>query len=64
MAIFDKKKEEINCQLYGIFFLQFLVIKTLDPDPDSDSLEMLDLDLQHWYKPLYSNYRCHMILCA
>jgi hypothetical protein len=31
-----------------IFFLQFLVIKTLDPDPepDPDSLEMLDPDPQ------------------
>jgi hypothetical protein len=28
----------------------FLVIKTLDPDPGPDSLEMLDPDtnLQHW----------------
>ncbi len=38
------------------FVLQFLVIKTLDPDPnpypdqypDTDSLEMLDPDLKHW----------------
>jgi hypothetical protein len=29
-----------------LYFVQFLVIKTLDPDPypDSDSLEMLDPD--------------------
>ncbi len=27
-----------------IFLLQFLVIKTLAPDPDPDSLEMLDPD--------------------
>jgi hypothetical protein len=27
-----------------IFFLQFLVIKSLDPDPNPDSLEMLDPD--------------------
>jgi hypothetical protein len=27
-----------------IFFLQFLVIKTLDPDPYPDSLKMLDTD--------------------
>jgi hypothetical protein len=35
------KKAFENFQLY--FFLDFLVIKTLDPDPDS--LEMLDLYL-------------------
>ncbi len=40
MAIFDTKKEGKNFQLY--LFLQYLVMKTLDPDPDPDSLEMLD----------------------
>jgi hypothetical protein len=40
---FWSKKEKIfvfSC----IFFLQFLVIKTLGPEPDPDSLEMLDPD--------------------
>ncbi len=45
------KKRSIKKFLY--FFLQFLVIKTLDPEPDPDSLEMLDRDPinpdpQHW----------------
>ncbi len=51
IAIFDHKKIFKNIQLY--IFLQFLVIKTLIPDPDS--LEMLDPetdslnpDLQLW----------------
>jgi hypothetical protein len=44
----------------GIFFLNFSVIKTRDPD----SLEILDPDPQQWYKPIYSHYRCHMMLCA
>ncbi len=39
IAIFDKKNIFKKFQLY---FFQFLVIKTLDPDPDS--LEMLDPD--------------------
>jgi hypothetical protein len=35
--ILTKKEKKLSC-----IFLQFLVIKTLDPD--LDSLEMLDLD--------------------
>jgi hypothetical protein len=35
-------KEKYLKNLLAVFFLQFLVIKTLDPDPDS--LEMLDPD--------------------
>jgi hypothetical protein len=31
-------------QLINFIFLQFLVIKALDPYTDHDSLEMLDLD--------------------
>jgi hypothetical protein len=50
LQFFDQKMREKNFQLH--FFLQFLVIKALDPDPDSlemldpdqDSLEMLDPD--------------------
>jgi hypothetical protein len=43
LAIFEEKKDREN-QLY--FFIQFLVIKTLDmyPDPNPDSLEMPDPD--------------------
>jgi hypothetical protein len=37
IAIFDRKKDKFSSQLY---FVHFLVIKTLDPD----SLEMLDSD--------------------
>ncbi len=47
MAIYDQKK------IYKK--IQFLVIKTLDPEPDPDSLEILDRDPnsmnpdpQHW----------------
>jgi hypothetical protein len=29
---------------FRLYFFQFLVIKTLDPEPDQDSLEMLDPD--------------------
>jgi hypothetical protein len=32
----------INKSIFSIFFPQFFVIQTLDPDPDPDSLEMLD----------------------
>jgi hypothetical protein len=47
------KKEEKKFQLY--FFLQILVIKTLDPypDPDSNSLEILDPDPQHWFSHIF-----------
>jgi hypothetical protein len=31
----------------AVFFLQFLVIKTLDPDQEPDSLEILYPDPQH-----------------
>ncbi len=41
-----------NFPLY--FFLQFLVIKTLDPDLDPDSLKMLDP--QHWL--VFSYCKC------
>ncbi len=36
LQVFERKK------ILAVFFLQFLVIKTLDPYPDPDSLEMLD----------------------
>jgi hypothetical protein len=39
------EKDKRKFQLY--FFLHFLVIKTLDPDPDSDSLEMRDPDTDY-----------------
>jgi hypothetical protein len=32
-----------------MYFLQILVIKTLDPDLDPYSLGMLDPDPQHWF---------------
>jgi hypothetical protein len=40
-CIFYKKKKKISC---CIFFLQFLVIKPLAPDPDPHTLEVLDPD--------------------
>jgi hypothetical protein len=42
ITIFDPKKIYNYFQPY--FFLQFLVIKTLGPDPDPDSLKILDPD--------------------
>ncbi len=51
------KKDILKFQLY--FFLDFLVIKTMDsdPEPNPDSLEILDPDSesmnpdpQHWFK--------------
>jgi hypothetical protein len=46
IAVFDQKKME---NIFGlIFFLQFLVIKNLDPGPDPESLEMPDLNSVNW----------------
>jgi len=49
----------VNCNfwskkdpIYSSLFFKFLVIKTLDPDPDS--LEMLDPDPQHWSHMRYA----------
>jgi hypothetical protein len=52
--MFDQKRYNKILQLY---FLPFLVIKTLDPEqdldpyryPEPDSLEMLDLNPQHCF---------------
>jgi hypothetical protein len=38
------KKDKYFLQLLRYFFLLFLVIKSLDPDPGTNSLEMLYLD--------------------
>ncbi len=61
IAIFDQKKDREKIKYSAVFCFEFLVIKTLDPEPDPypDSLEMLDpdpypdpdsmnTDPQHW----------------
>ncbi len=72
------RAEGLSCSLEVLhggqfFFLQFLVIKTLDPypnlepdpypDPYPDSLIMLDSDSypdpQHWFHNIYSNDDVH-----
>ncbi len=54
LQVLNKKRKEKQCLQY---FFQFLVIKTLDPNPDpltmldSDPLEMMDSDpLEMWIR--------------
>ncbi len=62
-----KNKKKKNFHMY---FLQFLVIiKTLDPDLDPDSLGMLDPDPQHWFlrhpfDNLFSAYPFSLLLIS
>jgi hypothetical protein len=39
--------DEKNIIFLKLYFFQFFVIKTLDKDPETESLKMLDPDPQH-----------------
>ncbi len=48
-------------KFFSALFFQYLVIKTLDPYPDPDSLELLNPDPQNWLKQMDSGVPA--ILC-